>query len=197
MLLVIDNGSIHTSDLKKYLKIRNVRFVVAKKNSRLKTLMKHRFKGVILTGGHLVYNDKINIEDININLAALLDLDVPVLGICFGHQTIAEAFGGRVRKMKKTINRLEKIKVVKKRPIFQDLPPSFIMEEFHHDCICELPYNFELLAKSQSCRIEAIKHKKKDIYGVQFHPEASGEQGHKILDNFLNICKINYKVGGL
>ena len=64
------------------------------------------------------------------------------------------------------------------------------MFEAHIDCATVMPYNFEIIAKSKSCKIEAIKHKKKKIYGVQFHPESSGKQGYQILDNFMKICKI-------
>ena len=64
MLLIIDNGSIHTPELMSYLKMRKVDFIRAKKNSRLKNIMKHKYKGVILTGGPLLFHERIKIEEI-------------------------------------------------------------------------------------------------------------------------------------
>ena len=191
MLLLVDNGSKHTPELKEYLKDRHINFVLAKKNSNLKKALRHRFQGAILSGGPLQYSSNINIEEVNINLVTLLELKVPILGICLGHQTIAEAYGGKVRKMKNTIHKQEKITVVKHCQLFQGLPRSFYMKEYHQDRVYRLPYKFELLAHSTSCHIEAIKHKTKPIYGVQFHPEASKEEGYKLLDNFLKICGYN------
>ena len=190
MILIVDNESKHISDIKKYLKLRSIKYKVATKRSSLKTIMKHRYSGVILSGGHLCYDSKIDIDDVDIDLAILLDLDVPILGICFGHQTIVEAFHGKVRRIKSRVHGLEKITILKKNALFSGLPKEVEMHESHFDCANKLPYNFEITARSRKCGIEAIKHKKKKIYGVQFHPELSGEIGYKVLDNFMRLCKI-------
>jgi GMP synthase (glutamine-hydrolysing) len=156
--------------------------------------MKHRYRGVILSGGPLRYDSEINIENVDIDLAVLLDLGVPTLGICFGHQTIVEAFDGRIKKLKKMLHKQERIEITKRCDLFKGLPKRMYMEEYHRDYASQLPYNFERIAKSPSCSIEGIKHKNKHIYGVQFHPEASGELGTKLLDNFLHICKLKFKL---
>jgi len=66
-------------------------------------------------------------------------------------------------------------------------PSEIMMQEAHTDCVYEIPYNFELIGKSRSCRVEAIKHKTKHIYGTQFHPEASGNDDYKILDSSISF----------
>lgn len=190
MLLIIDNGSVHTPELKEYLAQRKVKYKIYNKKARLKTIMKEKFKGVILTGGPLLYDSKINIHDIEVDLAVLLDIQVPILGICFGHQTICEAFDGCVQRMKKPVQKTQRIHIIKSNPLFKGLPKEMDMTEFHTDCAVEMPYNFDRLAKSKQCSIEAVKHKTKPIYGVQFHPEASGVNGYKMLDNFLAMCGI-------
>ena len=193
MLLVVDNGSKYTEDLRKYLKKRGLKYKLAKKDSRLKTVMRHKYAGVILTGGPLLYDSKINIERVDIDIAVLLDLKVPILGICLGHQTMVEVFDGRIRRAKKRIEGLNKIKLIKKINLFNGLPNEFEVVESHLDCASVLPYNFECIAKSSLCHIEAIRHIRRPIYGVQFHPEASGEAGYKILDNFVKICNSRQK----
>ncbi len=188
MILIVDNETKHIEELKRYLDSRLIKYKVARKNSKLESFLKHKYRGVILTGGHLRYDQKIDIDEVDINFVVLLELDVPILGICFGHQTIAEAYHGKVKKEKAKIRKTEEITVVKKNELFKTLPKTISMYESHIDSVSKLPYNFEILAKSRSARIEAMKHRDKHIYGIQFHPEASGKHGEKILDNFLLIC---------
>ncbi len=192
MILIVDNGSIHTAKLRKFLKKKGVNFQVATRKSRLETIFKHRYKGVILSGGPLLYDKKINIENVTINFALLLDLNVPVLGICFGHQSIVESFDGHIRKLPKRIHGEEMITIKKRTRLFTGLPRVFPSYQAYIDCACKAPFNFEVTARSPSCSIAAMKHKKKPIYTTQFHPEASGEIGEKILENFLRICRLNH-----
>ncbi|HIJ99802.1 TPA: gamma-glutamyl-gamma-aminobutyrate hydrolase family protein [archaeon] len=190
MLLLIDNGSKHTPELIAYFKKRKIKYIIAHPDSSLKSLMEHKFKGVIMSGGPLLYDEAVDIEEVDIDLAVLLDLNVPTLGICFGHQTIAEAFDGRMKKLPAKVEKNETIVIVKSNKLFKGVPKEFQAQEFHTDCVSELPYNFDLVARSDSCGVESMKHKSKEIYGVQFHPEASGEIGEQILDNFIKICDI-------
>lgn len=193
MILLIDNNSSFLSNLKKYLKDRRIEYIQVNKHSKIRNIMKHKFRGVIISGGPLVYDKKINIQDININITILLDLSLPILGICFGHQTIAEAYDGKIKRLPKSIVKKERIKIIKKCSLFSGLADNIEMQEHHIDCVIRVPYNFEIIATSKSCKIEAIKHKKKHIYGLQFHPEATGKEGHKILDNFMKICNTRIK----
>lgn len=190
-LLVIDNYKLPGSDLEKYLHTRNLSYLVATKKTPFSKIMRHRFKGVILTGGPLCYSSKkLDVEDINVNFAAILNLDCPILGICFGHQTIAELFGGKMSRLQEFSEGKQEVQLLQEIDLFDGLKPDTEFSQSHYDCVIEIPYNFDLIATSQVCYAEAIKHKTKPIYGVQFHPEFSGKQGYKLLDNFLKICKI-------
>ena len=195
-LLVIKNGTFYGTDLEKYLKNRAVSYLVVDKNSNFKRAMRHSFKGIILSGGPLLYSDpSVNIiESVNINFAALLNLDVPVLGICFGQQTIIELFGGKMGKMKALSKGMQQVTLVKKVAIFDGLPETVEMHQNHYDCGTQIPYNFELIATSDICKLEGIKHVTKPIFGVQFHPEGSGKLGYRVLDNFLTLCGCTFSI---
>lgn len=191
ILIVNNNDSDNIRPaLKEYLTSRKIEYLVVDRNSDLNAIiLKNKFKGIILTGGPLLYSQKdINLEDVNPNLVALLNLDCPILGICFGHQTLAKVFGGEVSKMPKLIKGLEEIKIINNVAIFKGMPNKFNMEQNHSDSVSKVPDCFEIMASSKTCAFEGIKHKTKPIFGFQFHPELSGELGYKLLDNFIELC---------
>jgi len=110
----------------------------------------------------------------------------PVLGICFGHQIIgllhgASVFRGRECRANQTVE------VIHKDTLFEGLQETLSLNEDHCEGIT-LPAQFLHLAKSESYAVEAMKHRDKDLYGVQFHPEASGQAGQRIMRNFLRLC---------
>lgn len=123
--------------------------------------------------------------------------EIPVMGICYGHQLIAKAYGAEVvmgnEYIKKEFDKNpENIKILKKDEIFEGLSQTFPAEESHKDYVLEteeFKENFEILASSESCPIEVIRHKKKLIYGFQFHMERSGRVGEVIAKNFFRLVK--------
>ncbi len=118
------------------------------------------------------------------------ELDVPILGICLGHQLIAKVFGGEVGKGKVGGYAEVKIKVVEEDEIFEGIPKEFRAWASHMDEVKKLPKDFKLLAKSEICEIEAMRHRSKPIYGVQWHPEVyHTEYGVEFYRNFVKICK--------
>lgn len=120
------------------------------------------------------------------------NLDLPILGICLGHQLMANAFGGVVQKGKYGEYAEVAVKILDENDIFKGFPPSIKTWASHADEVSVLPEDFILLARSDICEIEAMKHVKKALYGVQWHPEVSHtEHGEDLLKNFLEVCK-NY-----
>lgn len=127
----------------------------------------------------------------------LRETEIPVIGICYGHQLIARAYGANVlmgeRYIKKKYDKNpEFIEILNRDEIFDGLPELFPADESHKDYVVETEEfreNFEILASSGSCPIEAIKHKKKLIYGFQFHIERSGKEGEIIAKNFFRMAK--------
>jgi GMP synthase (glutamine-hydrolysing) len=124
---------------------------------------------------------------------------IPCLGICYGHQMLAKAFGGNIFAGLKRIQGTETVRIIKNDALFKDLSSEITVVESHleHVDLGSLSYaGFEVLANSPSCEVEAIKHIEKLIYGVQFHAERSGLVGETIFKNFFDIVKGRKISGG-
>ena len=116
----------------------------------------------------------------------LYNLNIPILGICSGLQTIVHQLGGVVERSQKQEYGRAKLKVLKEDPLFEGLPKEFDVWMSHADKAVKLPEDFQSLASSENSPYAVIKHKSKPIYGVQFHPEVAHTQyGKELLANFL------------
>ncbi len=115
----------------------------------------------------------------------------PVLGICFGHHILGIAYGSKILRGKWSKN-LETVKILARNELFSswDTDDEITVEESHEDYIKKLPRGFTLLASSKSCKIEAMKHCTKPLYGVQFHAERT-EDGWQVIGNFIkNVANL-------
>jgi GMP synthase-like glutamine amidotransferase len=112
----------------------------------------------------------------------------PLLGICYGHQALARALGCLVKKDGQKHLGDEDVFLKKADPLFAGFPPVFKMRQSHEEIVVRDPAlegNFHVLAHNASGRVEAIVHRQQPLYGVQFHPEKSGELGVRLLANLL------------
>ena len=117
----------------------------------------------------------------------------PLLGICYGHQALAAAFGCLVKKDAKKHLGDEEIYLQKGGRLFSGFPDIFKMRQSHEEIVAKddaLNANFHVLARNSAGRVEAIVHKEQPLYGVQFHPEKSGEPGVRLLVNFLKMIQV-------
>ena len=117
---------------------------------------------------------------------------IPIFGICLGHQSIAQVFGGEVVRAKNMMHgKTSLMKRTKECALFKDLPQEFTATRYHSLIVNKetLPALIEPTAfSSDDNEIMALKIKDKDIYGVQFHPESiMSEYGHEIIGNFLKL----------
>jgi GMP synthase (glutamine-hydrolysing) len=120
----------------------------------------------------------------------LRDLDIPILGICLGMQLMGTTFGGQVAPGAIGGYAEVQVEVIEENDILRGLPGSFRTWASHADQVIALPADFEVLARSDVCEIEAMKHQHRPIYGVQWHPEvAHTEHGLELLSNFIAVCK--------
>ena len=113
---------------------------------------------------------------------------IPILGICYGHQIIGSAFGAPMRDLGQMFRGYENVRVVRDHPLFDSLPPDLVVAESHRQELTKIPDEFQLLAQSKTTKVEAMVHRSKPIYGVQFHPERSSDDhphGRMIIQNLL------------
>jgi GMP synthase (glutamine-hydrolysing) len=113
----------------------------------------------------------------------------PILGECVGLQLMAVHFGGKAGPSEIPEYGLSRLKVVEEDDLFKGLPREFLVWESHNDEVKQAP-GFAVLAVSENCKIQAVKHLEKPFYGVQFHPEVNNtEHGEEILRNFVDVVK--------
>ncbi len=190
-ILIIDFGSQFTQliarkirELGIYCEILSHSKIVNKK------ILEKNIKGIILSGGPLnVYqNRKVKFNNI------FLKLGLPVLGICFGHQIIAKEMGGKVKQSKSREFGLANVQKVRSSVLIKDF---FVKNKnsvwmSHADEVTSLPKNFKVIAKTNNSKLCIIENKKKNFYGIQFHPEVTHtNRGKIILRNFVfKICKL-------
>src|SRR3989475_10743445 len=115
---------------------------------------------------------------------------LPMLCICVTHQLLATAFGGVTEAARTPEFGPVEISVLDDGRILEGLGPSFTAWESHNDEVVKAPEGFHVLAKSANCSVEAMGHEKRDIFGVQFHPEVSHTtKGVDLFKNFLGIVE--------
>ncbi|MBB6459092.1 glutamine amidotransferase-related protein [Flammeovirga kamogawensis] len=185
MHLVINCGSsktVHIGELLTSLGLKN-------KTIELEQLTKKDYQDVdkIIISGAPILLSKVDNGIYIQKLKFLLHLNVPVLGICFGHQMLGVLEGGKVTL---TTEAREKEVIQQLKPndkIFTNIPQHSAFEEDHCESV-SLTSAFELLANSRSCNNEVMKHKTRLWYGVQFHPEVTDVVGKRLIENWLNLC---------
>lgn len=154
-------------------------------------------KGMILSGGPASIYEK-NAPRMD---KRLMKTGVPILGICYGHQLLANYAGGVVKKSAKREYGASLANVTKARGILKGLSKSEKIWMSHGDTVFSLPRGFETLASTENCPVASFANMGKGIYGVQWHPEVMHtEHGNVILRNFIfDICgaRRNWKPSGL
>jgi anthranilate synthase component 2 len=124
---------------------------------------------------------------------AAAETGVPLLGVCLGHQTIGQAFGGKVVRCHEIVHGKMGTMHHAGQGVFAGLPSPFQATRYHSLVVerQSLPDCLEVTAWLQDGTIMGLRHKTKPIEGVQFHPESiASEHGHKILQNFLNLAAV-------
>lgn len=191
MILIIDNGSQYTHLIKRNCRDMDFESEIVNSRVSLGEVVAKKPEKIILSGGpSSVYlpEEKEKVGEKIVNAVFEGKVNAALLGICFGHQMIAHAFGGRVEKGKSAEYGIAKIFVDEEDLIFKNVPKEFNAWVSHFDEVKVAPDGFEALAHSQTCRVEAMRHKTKNIFSVQFHPEVwHTEHGETILQNFLKI----------
>ena len=145
------------------------------------------YKGIIFTGGpNSVYN-----PDSPHYSKDILELGIPILGICYGHQLMAYMAGGIIVSAENNSEYGKTLLYVKESKLLNGIKKESICWMSHTDYVKVLPEGFVVTAYTNSCSCAAMENVNKNLYGVQFHPEVTHtEYGMQILKNFVfNVCK--------
>ncbi len=190
-ILIIDFGSQFTQLIARRIRELGVFSEIVSHKKIKYTDINNSIKGIILSGGPLnVYQiNKYSFDK------RIIENQIPILGICFGHQILSKLNGGRVKNSKHrefglaSIYKKKDSLLIKK--IFGNKKRINVWMS-HADQVSELPKNFNIIASSKNSKFAIVENKSKKFYGVQFHPEVTHtENGKKLISNFIFfICKI-------
>ncbi len=189
MYYIVDNYDSFVYNLSAYLKEAGQDALVRRADeASIAEIYALAPQGVILSPGPRRPKD----ADKSIRILREFQNQIPILGVCLGHQIIAHAFGAKVRKGQRPMH--GKITPVRHDGdgLFAGLPPSFEVTRYHSLAVSRenLPACLSVSAVSADGEIMGLSHRAMPIYGVQFHPEAVLTQfGHQLLANFINICE--------
>jgi GMP synthase (glutamine-hydrolysing) len=185
-IIVIDNGGQWTHREWRTLKYLDVDTKILPNTASFQELIDEKVDGLVLSGGA----PRIGLTGELGNCNEFLEkADFPILGICAGHQFMARFFGGKAAPSKTPEFGKVELTILKDDVIFNGVPKKSIVWESHNDEVIKIPDRFELLAESEDCKVQAMKHSEKPFYGLQFHPEVEHtEFGDRIFENFTKLC---------
>lgn len=196
MIVIIDNGSQYTHLIKRNMRDlgKESKILQNKGEGRIIEAASLNPKAIILSGGP----SSVTLGDNGASAQIIQKIwkkeegwgDIPLLGLCYGHQLIAYELGGEVRKGSSAEYGFGRIFVDSEDTLFRGVPSEFKGWVSHFDEVKKMPKGFVSLAHSDTCAVEAMKHTERNIFGCQFHPEVwHTENGEKILENFLSTIE--------
>ncbi len=150
------------------------------------------FDGVVLSGSPDMMSEERTQAKYSREMDALRESPSPVLGICFGHQMMARAFGSEVVKDKKHVLGMVETTVLADDPLFDGLPKSLMLLESRYEVVKSVPEGFVRIARSSTTKIAGMKHATRPLYGLQGHIErftAANPEGKGVAANFLRLLR--------
>ena len=190
MILMIDNYDSFVFNVEQYLKEMTDDEVITVRNDAITIddIKKMNPSKIIFSPGPK------HPKDSGICLEILNNIDelgnIPILGICLGHQAIGMNFGGEIRRLENPLHgKTSEITVLSENSVlFKNLPKKFKVMRYHSLYVDNIPEELEVTARSEDGVVMAVEHKSKNIFGIQFHPESFfTEYGKNMIRNFLNI----------
>ena len=181
-ILILDFGSQYTQLIARRIRELKVFSIIESCTITTSEIKEINPKGIILSGGpHSVYEKKAPSLK-----KEILQLGIPILGICYGMQILVKTLKGKVRESKKREYGRAKMYIDDHEDLFFSIPAKITSWMSHTDQVLELPSGFKLLAHTLNTKFAAIGDSRKKIYGVQFHPEViHTELGIQVVSNFL------------
>ena len=182
---IIDNGGQWTHREWRMLRYLGVETQILSNTTPVTDI--RNVNGLILSGGAA----RVGLTGELGNCGEYLQLDVPILGICAGHQFMARHYGGAAGEAPRPEFGEARINLIDGGgALFTGTPDEQTVWESHNDEVTELPPGFTVTAKSESCDVQAMENEDLSRFGLQFHPEVNDtEFGNVIFENFVDVCK--------
>ncbi len=184
---VVDNGGQWTHREWRMLKYLKVDSQIIENTTPVDEL--RDLDGLILSGGAA----RIGLSGELGNCAAFLELDIPILGICAGHQFMARYYGGDARESPEPEFGAMEIELVEGGgTLFAGTPEKQMVWESHNDEVHVVPKGFFVTARSPSCLVQGMENEQGTRFGLQFHPEVNdSEFGKEMFENFVRVCALS------
>ena len=185
-MILIDNYDSFTYNVVQYLKELGISPQIFENDKvTIEELKQIKFDKIIISPGA----GNPDTAGISMNVIKEFYKTKKILGICLGHQCIAQFFGSKIIKSETpTHGKTSKIIVDNNSTLFKNLPKEFNVTRYHSLIVQDLPKDLKLTAKTNDNIIMAFEHKNLPLYGVQFHPEAIlTEYGYELLENFITL----------
>lgn len=184
MILIIDNYDSFTYNLYQQISLFERKVEVRKNNEiSIREIEELRPTSIIISPGP----KRPENSGISNKVIKKFYRQLPILGVCLGHECIGQLFGSKIVYAKKIIHGQTSEISHNGKKIFKGVRNPFAAARYHSLIIDQIPDNFELSAWTDTNEIMAINHKKYPLFGVQFHPESFlTEEGNKIIKNFFN-----------
>ena len=196
-VLILDFGSQVTQLIARRIRKKNIYCEIHPYNISKKQIKDFSPKALILSGGPASTTIKKPLKPDT----SIYSLNIPILGICYGHQLLCKHLGGNVVNSKKREFGKAFIKIKKNSKIFEGIYKKnnkYQVWMSHGDKVSKLPKSFSVIASTPNAKFAVIANENKKIYGLQFHPEVIQTlNGEKILENFtrkISSCKSNWKI---
>lgn len=186
MIAVLDFGGQYNQLIARRIRECNVYCEVHPYNISLDRLKEMKPKGIIFTGGP----NSVYAKDSPVCDREVLELGIPVLGICYGSQLMAHLLGGKVASAPVSEYGKTQVDIEPDRPFFKGVSPQTVCWMSHTDYIEKAPEGFTVTAHTPVCPVAGMENPEKGLYAVQFHPEVMHtREGMKMLRNFvMDIC---------
>ncbi|MBW3110734.1 glutamine-hydrolyzing GMP synthase [Bacillus sp. MCCB 382] len=186
MIVVLDFGSQYNQLITRRIREFGVYSELHPHTVTLEEIQEMNPTGIIFSGGpNSVYGeDSFRCDE------RIFDLDIPILGICYGMQLMTMHFGGKVERAKHREYGKAAINIEKQSKLFSELPEEQVVWMSHGDLVVEAPAGFDVNATNPSCPIASMSNEEQGLYAVQFHPEVRHSvHGNEMLKNFVfGVC---------
>ncbi|MFD2609875.1 glutamine-hydrolyzing GMP synthase [Deinococcus taklimakanensis] len=185
-IVILDFGSQFTRLIARRFRELGAYSVILPGTAPLERILKERPQGLVLSGGPSSVYD----EHAPKPAPGVLDLDIPILGVCYGMQFLAQQAGGNVKRAgKREYGKADLTRYGGQ--LFAGIQGEFVAWMSHSDSVTQLPAGYEVVAETEDTPVTAIENPVTRRYGVQFHPEVvHTPKGGQLLANFLDICGV-------